>query len=189
MKLVDTSEIFSALSMIPFVHLSFIASSPFLKYAISMLWMSSMGYHMCLAFGNYTLAKPFYILDCMHQSISIYALLTASNCYIFTTPPWIHGSLKVVTAAIIVSIGYFGSLYGIKSKLCLYFTCLAHGLHAVYGSFFCCNSTKYIISMQYFIASAFVFLAIEVGLSNYLWTIGHIMLYYYTRFFWEALNT
>lgn len=178
-----TDQLLNAVTMLPYVYLSYIALDNVQRVVFTLFWLCSILHHACLSICKENHSFVFFVFDCLFQIGSLlvianlgldgrekqymvfyYTLLIAITC-VFT---FVKTSLQ-------------------RRKLILGVLVVAHVSNAILGYFYAQDRHSYWLAIRTFILVAILFVADEFG-HAYTWILGHVLLMVYTYFFWKSMG-
>lgn len=179
----DAIELTNALTMLPFVILTFLANNVYLSISITCMWVFAFTYHTLIAFNN-PFGWIFYLLDCILQVLTLVTVISTSPCYPRKIKYIAHGlgCLIVLNVLSYAMDGILKNRYNI-----LWCVVVSHGLHVVIGYFYACSRLWYNIMFSVMCSILAMLYFCENG-CPYIWPYAHVLIAVYIYCFWKALK-
>jgi hypothetical protein len=180
----DHEELRNAVSMLPFAYLTWTPVNFGLRFAITVLWMSSFTYHIALYIGWLAMARNLFALDVISQILNLMVLCQSTRLY----SPHVKSVFLTYCSLCIVAIVYIHYVARMRHKKYIHsITISTHIGNIVLAMRYAKRRSAVFQSALFLCLSGRAFILHELGL-RYAWAVGHVFCFFYTWFCWKALG-
>ena len=176
----DIHELANAWTMVPFFYFTWHAKTTAQSIAITLMWMSSIKYHLHNALHQHAEGNFWRRMDCTFQIASLLVLLLEAPCYATA-----HVTRQATSMAMTSLLGFlWGSVDHHDSVLAT--TLLAHAVHLA----MCVAHAPHRADLHAALRTLLPFplVVFDTAHRPQWWSVGHVILFWYTYFSWRAVG-
>lgn len=196
----DLHELANAWTMVPFFYFTWYSKTLPQSILITLMWMSSIRYHLHYAMHQVAIGHLWHLLDCTFQVATLLVLVLEAPAYAahpivkqissmcFTLLlGWMWGAAFGHLRNHLVDASQLATYYPIKETV-FHTTVFAHAFHLMLCIIFAPHRASVVSALQTLLPFPLIIIASCRDDGRYWWSIGHGVLFWYTYHCWKSLG-